>query len=129
MKLRLHWTPNPPRTPFEWRPHTVAQARLALHVISELEEFMDTQPMTGKVTASWGGVEASTREGWADVEDVVPDWHDPDLGHHLEIDSDKAEEIAREVSSAYVRYLADEGIVTAGRVGLASRFVESHLRR
>lgn len=127
MKLRLLWTPNPPRDPFEWHPPTVAQARLALHVINEIETFIDAEPIAGKVTASWGDVEATTKHGWVDVEDVVPDWHEPDLGRRLVLDSEKAEAVAREVTSAYVGYLADQGIIRGGRAGLATRFVEAHL--
>lgn len=127
MKLRLHWTPNPPREPFVWTPGTVAQARLALHVISELEAFIDAEPMPGKIHASWGEVEATSRNGWADVEDVVPDWHEPDLGQRLVLTSDKALEVARDVATEYVHYLADQGIITSGRVGLVTRFVDGHL--
>lgn len=129
MKLRLHWTPNPPREPYTWEPPTVAQARLALHVINELESFIDAEPMPGKITASWGGVEATTRHGWVDVEDAVADWHEPDLGQPLVLGSEKAQQIGRDVASAYVRYLADQGIISSGRVGLVARFVEAHLPR
>jgi len=129
VQLRLHWTPNPPREPFEWTPTTVAHARLALHVIADLEAFIDVEPMVGKIVASWGGVEATGRGGWADVEDVVPDWREPDLGVPLVLASEKAESVAREVASAYVRYLADQGVITAGRVGLANRFIDSRTPR
>ena len=129
MKLRLHWTPNPPREPFEWTPPTVAQARLALHVINELESFIDGEPIAGKVTASWGGVEATTDHGWVDVEEAVPDWHEPDLGRRLVLDSEKAEQIAREVGGAYATYLDDQGVISGGRSGLVTRFVEAHTPR
>jgi hypothetical protein len=127
MKLRLHWTPNPPREAFVWNPGTVAQARLALHVINELEAFIDAEPMPGKIVASWGEVEATSRNGWEDVEDVVPDWHEPDLGQRLVLTSDKALEVARDVATEYVHYLADQGIITSGRVGLVTRFVDGHV--
>jgi hypothetical protein len=127
MKLRLHWTPNPPREAFEWQPGTVAQARLALHVITELEAFIDAEPMSGKIHASWGEVEATSRHGWEDIEEVVPDWHEPDLGRPLALTSEKAQEVARDVATAYVHYLADQGIISSGRVGLVARFVEGHV--
>ena len=127
MKLRLHWTPNPPREPFEWEPGTVAQARLALHVITELEAFIDAEPMPGTITASWGEVEATSRHGWTDVEEVVADWHEPDLGRRLVLTSEKAQEVAREVATAYVGYLADQGVIHSGKVGLVARFVEGHV--
>ena len=130
MKLRLRWTPNPPREPFEWRPGTVAQARLALHVINELETFIDAEPIPGKITASWGEVEATTRDGWVEVDDVVPDWHEPDLGRPLLLTSEKAQEIARDVAGAYVHYLDEQQVIVhSGTLGLVARFVEGHVPR
>lgn len=129
MRLRLLWTANPPRSPFEWTPETVSHARLALQVVADLEAFIDQEPMPGKVTASWGGVEAQTGHGWRDIEEVVADWQEPELGTRAVLGSEAAVETAREVASAYLRYLVDEQIVTSGRVGLVNRYIDDRTPR